>query len=270
MKTFKWSDAEDWNNTLFALMHDCLGDQVIEYLRKNPPKYVVSDDSYWLDKAIVDCGYNLSTTSFQLLSDRFISHYTKIRVFHACRPENIDAYYKNGILPLNPVEWHTKAKKLFINAKIPEVSESQIEATIKDVKIETRKGNIHLALDDKFLIDHCGHYLIHGSEYLMSIAVHLGRAVGRDLTEVLRNIGIPTVFICDIPIYKVSIGEILELSGILLEYLFESILSGRPMPSSLDCTFTLNNIIEPEFIISHYNPREIPNPHGFYEIYRWE
>lgn len=270
MKIFKWSDSEEWKNTVFALMSDCISDQVIEYLRQNPPKYVVSDNSNWLDKAIGHCGFNLPTTSFQLLSDRLLKHYTKIRAFHACRPESIDEYYKNGIIPLDIVEWHAKAINLFFNSKSSEVSKSQIEAIIKGVKTETREGNVHLGLDDKFLIKYCGHYLIYGSEYLMAIAVKLGHAVKKDLTRVLRNIGIPTIFVCDIPFFKISNCEILELSGTLLEYLFESILSGTPIPSSLDFTITLNDVVESEYIISHYNPKEIPNPHSCYEIYRWE
>jgi hypothetical protein len=144
-----------------------------------------------------------------------------------------------------------------------------MNATIKDVKTETREGKVHLGLDDKFLINYCGHYLIYGSEYLMAIAVHLGHAVGRDLTGVLRKIGTPTIFVCDIPVSKVSYSEILELSGTLLADLFKSILSVNPRPSSLDFTMTLNDIVGPECIISHYHPKEIPNPHSSYEIYRW-
>jgi len=270
MTVFKWSDSEEWENTLFALMRDCIGDQVIECLRQNPPKYVVSDDSTWLDKAIGDCGFVLPKTSFRLLSDRFLNHYTKIRAFHACRPKSIDEYYKYGIVPLDPAELHAKARKLFIKSKSHEISQSKIEAAIKDIGTETREGNVHFGLDDKFLIKHCSHYLIHGSEYLMAIAIHLGHEVGRDLTRVLRNIGFPTIFVCDIPISKVSYWEILELSGTLLSDLFESILSGDPIPSSLDFTITLNDIVGPECIVSHYHPKEIPNPHSRYEIYRWE
>ena len=269
MKIFTWSDSKEWKNTVFELMRDYIGDQVIKYLREKPPRSVVCDDSSWLDKAICDCGLALPMTSFELLSERILKHYTKIRAFHACRPESIDEYYKCGIVPLDPAEWQAKAKNIFINSKSYEISESQIEAAIKDIKTETRQGNIHFGLDDKFLISHCGHYLIHGSEYLMAIAVHLSAAVGKDLTNVLRNIGSPTMLVCDIPISKVSYWTILELSGELLSYIFNSVLSSEPIPSSIDFTITLNDIVKPECIIFHYHPKKIPNPHRGYEIYKW-
>jgi hypothetical protein len=177
---------------------------------------------------------------------------------------NLDEFYRNGLVPLEPSEWQEKAYELFMNPNFPEISASQVEAAVAKISTKTTKGYIHFGLDDKFLISYAGHYLIHGSEYLAAIAIELGRQTGRDFKRVLRDIGKPTVFICDIPVAKVSFGEIYELSGTLLAKIFDSILSGHPVSTTLDFTITLDEIVSPECIVSHYHPDGIPNQERYY------
>lgn len=270
MSVFKWIDSKEWSGTIRSLMQDYIDNQVIEYLRHNHSKCIVSDDSAWLDTAIAACGHTLKRSSFETFSNLCLDHYTMIRAFHGCRPANIDSYYREGLRPLISREADKQALDLFRSDSLPEITEEKIWDAIRRVGTETREGNTHLILDDRFLIKYAGHYLIHGSEYLMSIAGELKRSVGKDLTMILRNIGIPTIFICDIPISRFDYNTLRDLAGTLLSHYFESLLSGTSNKPLLDFTITLQDILEPNYIISHYHPPKIPNPHNSWKIYSWK
>lgn len=79
------------------------------------------------------------------------------------------------------------------------IDEAMIAEAMIAVGADTKDQCIHRWLDDKFLINHCGHYLIHGSEYLMALTGCL-KHQRLDLTQVLRKIGKPTMIVCDIAI----------------------------------------------------------------------
>ena len=181
MKIFEYKRSDQWSKVILKLMKDLIDDRVVRSLKKNPPKYFVRDDSAWLDKALTDSNKTFSQDTFSILSDRLLAYYSKIRVFHACRPDNLDSYYQEGFHPLNPGEYLEKARKLFLKPEFPEINIDLINNAIKRVGTETRDGYVYFSLDDEFMIGHCGHYLIHGSEYLMSITVELGGKVGQDL-----------------------------------------------------------------------------------------
>lgn len=84
------------------------------------------------------------------------------------------------------------------------------------------------------------------------------------------KIGIPTIFICDIPIERISSSDLNELSGTMIEAIFESIVNNQMIPKSKDFTITMEEAVEPEYIVGHYHPEEIPNPHDSYRLYRWK
>lgn len=61
-----------------------------------------------------------------------------------------------------------------------------------------------------------------------------------------------------------------ELSGTMIEAIFESIEDNHMIPRSDDFTITLEETLEPECIVGHYHPEEVPNPHDSYRIYRYQ
>jgi hypothetical protein len=94
----------------------------------------------------------------------------------------------------------------------------QILKAIEKIDPTTREGVAHLSLDDKHLIEHCGHYLIDGSEYLMVVAAELRIMTGRDFFPSLRREGVPTVFECEVPVNMIADHGSMNLLVIALHW----------------------------------------------------
>lgn len=59
---------------------------------------------------------------------------------------------------------------------------------------------VYFSLFKKELLNGSGHYLCWGSEYLAAIAAKLDKNIYGEYHDMLSKTGIPTIFVCDIPI----------------------------------------------------------------------
>lgn len=139
--------------------------------------------------------------------ERFIDYYTHIKGFHGCRPTSLISYYENGIFGQKKDHIHKIFREVFADQPVCDLDKA-IE------QFENRgwqeSGKIWLLACDETLLRDCGHYLIQGSEYLMSLAAALchGRSVGEDYRFRLRKLGIPIVLEVDIPIEFVPYAQL--------------------------------------------------------------
>ncbi|HEY2330141.1 MAG TPA: hypothetical protein VGI63_10060 [Verrucomicrobiae bacterium] len=53
-RIFVWENYADWRRTAIRLLGDFLDKSVLDELKQNPPKYFVSDNLSWLDKAMLE------------------------------------------------------------------------------------------------------------------------------------------------------------------------------------------------------------------------
>jgi len=128
--------------------------------------------------------------------------------------------------------------------------------TITNLRVENRGGRLSLSLDDLNLIQYTNHYLLYGSEYLAAIAAQLFRQTGENCMAALINTGIPTVFVCDIPISYISDLSIQNLVEKLIRCALEDSNEGV---GCMDFTFTFSVTLPSEFITSYYHPKKIGN-----------
>lgn len=118
--------------------------------------------------------------------------------------------------------------------------------------------------DDAELVDECGHYLIQGSEFLMTLAAELCKAgSGEDFRFRLREFGIPTVLEVDIPIEVVGAGDIEEAARMILSEWGQTVTKHNLGLSQSPCYVVRRNVT-PENIVGHTHPTTVPDPHrGF-------
>jgi len=258
MHVFEWTRSSAWGPIVVDLMSDIVTDQVVTSLRKRPPKYFVSDESSWLDEATLKAGSFQEPDCFSVLAQRLPSVFKAVVAYHACRPGAPHIVAAEGLRVLDPRRLQEDALALF------DAPEESILASIEELDVATREGVVHLALDDVFLIQRCGHYLIYGSETMQGIAANLQRRTGRDAFGALRSRGIPTIFVCELPLQLLDPGDVLALAATSLTKALESTIAGHPPPSSIDFTLTLKKAVPPHYIVRHYHPDVIPNPHEGY------
>lgn len=188
--------------------------------------------------------------------------FTHIRGYHACRPTDLYSYYKNGLRILNLEVLKPIANNIFCS-QFPDLTPQDIAEGFEYVNGETRQGFLYFALDKQELLSFSGHYLIYGSEFLHGVAVYLRGKRGYNCSAVLKNIGIPTIFECNIPIEYLSQSTIDDLDSILQK----CIKSNHRASSKIDFSLIVSKSINPDLIVNHSHPKRIPDPINQMMIY---
>ena len=248
-----WQDYTSWKDVIWSLLDDVIDDSVRKAFLESPPEYVVSDDLGWLDKIVLRVKGEECDTK-ELLADRIWGHFRAFRAAHGTRLNTADSIYTNGLKPLEPDDFHEKAREIFLNDTFPELEEAHLQTAIVDVGTETREGHVYFEASEQFLINHCGHYMIYGSEYLLAIAAHLkGR---RDYRKILKSSGMPTIFVCDIPLELLSDYTILEFAGNALAKVFQELLGGEGFEpeGGLGSALSIRTYLPSKCIVGHYHP----------------
>jgi len=141
--------------------------------------------------------------------------YRALRAVHGTRTSDLGTFYKGGLKRLQPEFFHDQAREIFLNGDYPELSEEKLQDAITAVGSELRSGRVYFEANENMLIDLCGHYMLYGSEYLICIAANLDGP--RDYRQVLKTRGVPTLFICDVPLELLSERTLQEFAGDALE-----------------------------------------------------
>ena len=262
LKTLVWQDQSSWHEEMLQILSDIIDDKVIDAFYLAQPKYIVSDDLSWIEDIIFDANGNDINLKLELFL-RIQKHYSQLRAFHSSSPIEIDSYYRTGLQRLDINARSQLAKNILMNA-YDDISEEDITKAINITEYETRINKVFFEANEKFLIEHCGHYLHYGSEYQVAIAASLMgiRKSGIDYRQAFRCIGQPTVFICDVPLKYIQMETLIELSGSIIEAIFSKLQNNQYVhPRAGDAFgFSIDRDLEPEYIVSHYQPLNVRDP----------
>lgn len=255
---------ETWRDTMWTLMDDVLDVRVRRAFEHDPPEYVVGDDLSWLDEIIA--GATGADTDIKTMAAARINHHFRaFRACHATRTADIETYYRDGLRPLNPRRVHDRAAEIFLNGDFPELSSADLDRAIAAVGLETRDGRVFFDANEEALVDHAGHYLLYGGEYLIAIAARLPRV--RDYRQRLKDFGTPTLLVCDVAFELMGSHTLLEFAGVALEYMFERLLDDDFEPERLrGAGFSIRHPLPPEQIVGHYHPTRIRDPYLGYTV----
>jgi len=124
--------------------------------------------------------------------------YTHIRAYHACRPENVQLYTDIGLIPYDEASALNDALQKLLGGNISEAKIREQFNKMWENSDAYQRSVVWLALEKSELLGASCHYLIYGSEFLNAMSMHLG------CREKLKNIGRPTIVVCDIPIRDIS------------------------------------------------------------------
>ena len=170
-----------------------------------------------------------------------ISAYTHIRVFHACRPTDIEDYLKNGIHDFTEEEVYNIARDKLMQCGI---DEDRIKEVFQEVWNESGSpfNEIYVNISKKELMNESGHYLVYGSEFICGMAAQLF------CQNQLKKIGVPTIFVCDIDTNKFPQETI------------DCIENSSFYDGSWDGGIRLRDNIEASEIVDYIQPKEMFDP----------
>ena len=262
-----WLDISEWGPKILDFVGGLISRDVTNKIRTSLILRFVQDDREYcnyqdlarlLQRQLDAVG--MRRPILDLMADWLRKEYSHVRVFHACHPVDVKSYYTDGIVTHGPGALKDRAREYFLTNALPEVTPETLERAIVKADEEFEyDGQIYFALDDRDL-KLSGHYLIYGSEYLELLAAHLKRQTGKDCFAILRSIGIPTMFACDLPFSYIESQTPERISGLcgrLLEHSFyEPVWPQGELPLG-DLSFRIGIPLPPSLIVSHYHPTEI-------------
>lgn len=246
-------DYGTWREHIWELIADYADADVRSEFLAHPPEYVVCDDLSWLDD-IVGTVHDIEVDSKALLAHRLRQRYRALRAVHGTSITDLKPFYREGLRPLVPEQYHNLAREIFLAGDFPELSEDDLQAAIAAVRSDLRAGRVYFEANEEMLIEHAGHYMLYGSEYLLGIAAHLGGS--RDYRRVLKARGVPTMFICDVPLNFIGEDTLREFAGEALECIFQELLDGHKFVRDRwrGAGFSIRQPLPPECLIGHYHP----------------
>ncbi|CAH0278145.1 hypothetical protein SRABI27_03694 [Pedobacter sp. Bi27] len=178
----------------------------------------------------------------------FRSQYDFIICYHGCRPKDVSEYYRKGFFPSNFPETMQAFEQLLDDTGY------HFPYDVSHV-LETYQGKtnrfVYVILDDEDFIDRAPHYIIYGSETMLSLAEN----VSPTIKTRLRNTGIPTIFHLKVPLARISDCELVSL--------YQQIVSsnGSMEQRRLHIFSNYTIIIEPSLgadcIIGHSHPTDL-------------
>ncbi len=266
---FIWRSLKTWDGFIRELMPHGISGKIATAIRQKKELFRYYDDPDPL-KSIYS-----AFSDFDSFGEKFVStfgdDFNYVRMFHCCRPRHTEPYYSQGIRVLRADE----ANRQFMDFcgesdELSNISPKDIRAAIDWMSDSYgRFGQVYFALDDRFLIEYCGHYLIYGSEYLQSLCSYLRDKIRYDFSSQLMQVGIPTVFQVNISVSQFEIQELSALADIALPAWAYCIAHDKRDPGLLDFAIMLDDTLPPANIVDHYHPEEIPDQFNGRLIYRY-
>lgn len=256
---FDWRFREQCFKDLRSYAGDVFNDELIRELERIGLDACWSDDLSWLPIDDID----------KLVLGRFAGFYKSIKGFHGCRPINVAQYLDVGLHGQKQSVIEAIFRRIF-----SDLDESLIAQAIEEMDERGRgeKGKSYFVSDPNELITMSGHYLIQGSEYLMSLAARLcdfDDDREEDYTLRLRRVGVPTIFEVDIPIARIPTKQLTSIAAVVVaEWCNFNLFPGEGYNKIL--CYIAHGDIPGACISGHSHPTEISDPHNGRRIYRVE
>ena len=249
-RVLDWRNRRSWLRAIQAYAGELLNPRIRGVIEKKRPK-CWSDAMNWLP------GDEDTVSEF---TDRMSHYYSHVKGFHGCRPESLATYHEHGLRGQRPEEVIAKFRSIF-----SDVSESLLEEAIQKMQKrgDDERGKIWLTADDEEMVREYGHYIIHGSEYLLGLAAKISgsRYGGEDYRQRLKLVGIPTVLEVDIPIEMLEPEERRAVAKIILSE-WGQLRAELPLGTPSTPCYLVREDIPASCIKGHYHPESIWDAHN--------
>lgn len=198
------------------------------------------------------------TRSAAFIEATLREEYEGVVVYHACRPESPEPYYRDGLKLLDREHAYARARGIFLSGEFPELTVEAFDDACSQIS-DIDDNRAFACLDQRDLLEGAGHYLIYGSEVICGIAGWLGRRNPlRDYRQVLKRYGRPTLFRIRLPFHMVSGPLATEFAKAVREEL-PWVRRGNA-PRLIDFTFRLRQAVPGTHFIDHSHPQQIVDP----------
>lgn len=241
---------------------DVFTDLVLErFLKAFGNVDLISDNLEWLVDLLPCSESSVTQTELEIeVLSRLKSSFVSVRAFHACCPTDVSCYYEKGLIPLCRADAHEIFKTTLLSNENLDVTENDIDKVIEMAPDLAEESKVWFNLDNRTLLDYCGHYLLYGSEYIVGLAAKLSSHSSFDCRQYFKNRGTPTMFVCDLSweIIREATAQYL-IRRVIFEY-FRSVQEQSYTVGTIDFGFSISSVVPSQMITSHYHPPAVFDP----------
>jgi hypothetical protein len=179
---------------------------------------------------------------------------TTVRVFHGTRTADAGTFLSEGIRLHDRQRMEAEVRTLVGRAKDVGWLETTLEKRFAETAHLTDHGRCYVVVDERVLVQECGHYLLGGSEFLQGI-------VGPDRAQSLLGSCAPTVIQVDLPLRRVSQSQQNAFASRLIGDWARMLRGAANEARRLDFTFVLREAIAADWVVGHFHPTVVYDPH---------
>jgi len=247
----RWTDLPSWHPLLTSMLEDLLEPGAIRRLGRVKSSELYDDDPEWLDLVVAEYADD-EKELVETISERLQSR--SVRVFHGTRTADARSFSEQGIRLHDRAQLEAEVRALVeqrddLSWMLPTLDE-KFQATEHLID----EGRCYVVVDERVLIEECGHYLLGGSEFVQGI-------IGPERAQSALSECAPTVIEVDLPLRRVPPSFLAEFSRKLIGEWAKILRRRRAEAGRIDFTFTLREPVPPSWVVGHFHPRLINDPH---------
>ncbi len=254
---FIWKAPETWMPQMTAWLEPRFRSAGWKKLSPGKFRDITCDDTEWLE-VLQDCLKVDLDTCIDDLTAALAG--ARLWTYHGCRTEDAGLYFRDG---LQRHDRQTMTRRLYdlvdgheTLAWLKPSLEQKIARTDNTIDL----GRLYVVVDDDFMIETAGHYLIYGSEWILAV-------LGQAAHQVLKSIGVPTLLEIDLPLDAVASGDRREFAADLLMEWTRRACNVTDWHTPLNFTFCLEQDIPPAWIVGHSHPARIEDQFDDFRAY---
>jgi hypothetical protein len=253
-----WKQPGTWVPALTAWLAPSFRADAMRRLKPGVGRDLCWDDREWLD-ALSRCVKEGVEDLTDSLSDALLP--SVVRTYHGCRTDDAGTYFRNGLLVHNREQLQAQARAIIDAHEELHYMKPQLDQAIAEVNNELDHSRAYVVVSDEALLDDSAHYLIHGSEWIMSLFDDFGRSV-------LKRIGAPTLIEIDLPLSVLHSLDRRSFAEDMLQEWTRLACNGQEWVAPINCSFCVVQDVPPTWVVGHSHPTSMKDPHDGMRVYR--
>lgn len=234
-----------------AVLRDMLRAGATGRLCKVATDDLYDDDPDWLN--LVLCEFVGDEDTFLELIDQKLE-WSSVRTFHGTRIADAGSFLEEGIRLHERVKLEAHIRSLVARHESLRWMAGRLDDAFARTAHLVDHGRCFVVLDERVLIEECGHYLLGGSEFVQGI-------LGPDAAQAVLSDCAPTVIEVDLPLSRVPPSQLREFSRVLVGEWAKVLRRVHPVPRHVDFSFCLKEPIPASWIAGHFHPPVVNDPH---------
>lgn len=246
----RWTEPNTWRPRIAAILNALSEGAAIQKLADADVSGLYEDDPDWVS-LVAEAVDAPEQRLVEAVAARLAG--STVRVFHGTRTEDAGSFVSEGIRLHDRQRMEAEARALVRRAEL-----QWLEAVLDERFAQTDHlidhGRCYVVVDERVLVEECGHYLLGGSEFLQGV-------IGPELAQSVLRWCAPTVIEVDLPLRSVSDPQQIQFASSLVGDWARMLRRRRSEARRLDFTFVLREAVPPSWIMGHFHPTVVRDPH---------